>query len=184
MEWSTYYNCVVPVFEKLKGEGRINGWGITAASTQETNIGAIGAAVHPDVVQCITNVLDSPGEMTITRETPQPRDVIAAAKKRGIGVMGVRAVAAGSLTNKIDRSVELRSREQRDFEKAEMFRALAAETGTTAAKLAHRYALAMDGVDTVVLGVKNRTELLECIESEAQSMPGPELLQRIDDSVA
>ena len=38
---------------------------------------------------------------------------------------------------------------------------------TSAAALAHRYALSMPGVDTVVLGVKNRQELQECFQVEA-----------------
>ena len=38
---------------------------------------------------------------------------------------------------------------------------------TSAAALAHRYALSMPGVDTVVLGVKNRQELKECLQAEA-----------------
>src|SRR5215472_14067839 len=42
------------------------------------------------------------------------------------------------------------------------FRRLAAEFGVTPAALAHRYALSLD-IDTLVLGVKNRQELAECV---------------------
>jgi len=38
--------------------------------------------------------------------------------------------------------------------------------GQSAAALAHRYALTMDGVDTVVLGVKNRAELADCLKAQ------------------
>ncbi len=38
----------------------------------------------------------------------------------------------------------------------------------------------MDGVDTVVLGVKNRVELAECLEAEALGALPPELRARID----
>ena len=52
----------------------------------------------------------------------------------------------------------------------------------TPALLAHRYALSL-AVDTVVLGVKNREELAECVAAaEAGPLPA-ELLARVDQSV-
>ena len=53
----------------------------------------------------------------------------------------------------------------------------------SAAALAHRYALSIDHVDTVVLGVKNRDELRECVAAEAAGPLEPELIERIDRSV-
>jgi aryl-alcohol dehydrogenase-like predicted oxidoreductase len=48
--------------------------------------------------------------------------------------------------------------------------------------IAHRYALSLD-IDTLVLGVKNRTELAECAAA-AKAGPLPaELMARIDASV-
>ena len=62
------------------------------------------------------------------------------------------------------------------------FRRLAGELGVTPALLAHRYALSLD-IDTLVLGVKNRQELAECVAAaEAGPLP-PELLARIDQTV-
>ena len=43
-----------------------------------------------------------------------------------------------------------------DYRRAAPFRELAREVGESPASLAHRYALSLDGVSTVVLGVKNR----------------------------
>jgi len=51
--------------------------------------------------------------------------------------------------------------------------------GESPAALAHRYALSMDGVATVVLGVKNRAELEECVEAEAKGRLAPEVMARI-----
>jgi len=52
----------------------------------------------------------------------------------------------------------------------------------TPAVLAHRYALSLP-VDTVVLGVKNRTELAEAVAAaEAGPLPA-DLMARIDQSV-
>ena len=70
----------------------------------------------------------------------------------------------------------------RDYERATGFRKLAAELGVTPALLAHRYALSLD-IDTLVLGVKNRRELAECVAAaEAGSLPAG-LLARIDQTV-
>ncbi len=54
--------------------------------------------------------------------------------------------------------------------------------GTTTAKLAHRYAFGVD-VDTVILGVKNRIELRECLEAEAEGALSAHLTRQIDEAV-
>ena len=175
---------VVPVFERWKAEGRIGAWGFTAASTQAQNLAALDADTKPDVVQCIANLLDSPGGMAISAEPPEPRAVIERASERGIGVMGIRALAAGALATAIDRPVDADSAEQRDFDRAKAFRALAAESGQTPAFLAHQYSLSMAGVDTMVLGVKNREELSECLAVAAAGPMDPSLVEAIDRAVA
>ena len=181
--WTLFTEHVAPVFEGLKAEGRIGAWGITAASTQAQNLAAIDADPGPQVVQCITNLLDSPGGMQISAEAPCPREVIAHASARGVGVMGIRAIAAGSLAGEIDREVAPESAERRDFERAAGFRAVAAEAGLSPAFLAHQYALSMPGVDTVVLGVKNRDELAECLAAERAGPMEPALQAAIDRAV-
>jgi aryl-alcohol dehydrogenase-like predicted oxidoreductase len=180
VEWSTYRDHVIPVFENLKTSGRIRAWGVTAASTQQANLRVLQAERRPDVVQCIANALDSPGNMAITAERPDPRAVIREAKTLSVGVMGIRAVAAGSLTDKIDREVAQDSPDQVDFQRARPFRAIADDIGVAPAMLAHQYALAMAGVDTVVLGVKNRVELDQCLAAEAAPDLEPALIDRID----
>ena len=48
--------------------------------------------------------------------------------------------------------------------------------------IAHRYALSLD-IDTLVLGVKNREELADCVAAaEAGPLP-PDLIARIDATV-
>jgi len=96
--------------------------------------------------------------------------------------MGIRAVQAGALTSAIDRPLPADHPEMRDYTRAAGFRRLAAELGVTPAMLAHRYALTLE-VDTLVLGVKNRQELAECVAAaEAGPLPA-ELLARIDQTV-
>ena len=96
-----------------------------------------------------------------------------------MSVIGIRAVAAGSLTNALDRAVEPGHPAAVDFARAEPFRKLAAVMGETPAALAHRYALSVPGVATVILGVKNRAELAECVEAEARGPLGAEELKAI-----
>ena len=98
--------------------------------------------------------------------------------------MGIRAVQAGALTGALDRPLPEDHPEMSDYRQAAPFRGLARELGESAASLAHRYALSMLGVSTVVLGVKNRAELRECVEAEARGPLGRELLARIDAAVA
>jgi aryl-alcohol dehydrogenase-like predicted oxidoreductase len=94
--------------------------------------------------------------------------------------MGIRAVQAGALTAKIDRDLPADHPESLDYVRAAPFRALCAEIGEDPAVIAHRYALSMDGVDTVILGVKNREELRQCLAAEAQGPLPADVTARID----
>jgi aryl-alcohol dehydrogenase-like predicted oxidoreductase len=133
-------------------------------------------------VQCIANLLDSPGALKFFDGPAKPRAIMTAARANGVGVMGIRAVQAGALTSAIDRSLPADHPEMRDFTRAAGFRRLAEELGTTPAALAYRYALSLD-IDTLVLGVKNRRELTECVAA-AEAGPLPqELLARVDHAV-
>ena len=98
--------------------------------------------------------------------------------------MGIRAVQAGALTDSFDRGLPEDHPEVADFQRAEPFRALAKEIGESPASLAHRYSLSMEGVSTVIWGVKNRDELGECIAAEARGLLDPGLMAWIDAAVA
>jgi len=174
---------VRPVFEKLVGEGLIGAWGLTGIGHPDTIIRLLGEHPAPAAVQCIANLLDSPGALKFFDGPAKPRAVMAAARANGVGVMGIRAVQAGALTGALDRPLPPDHPEMRDYVRAVGFRRLAAELGMTPALLAHRYALSLP-VDTLVLGVKNRRELAECVAAvEAGPLPD-DLMARIDRSVA
>jgi len=165
--WSLYVNEVVPAFERLKAQGRIDAWGITGIGVPTPILAAIKHAPHPDAVQAIANLMDSPGALRRYAEPARPREVAAAAKACGAGVMGIRAVQAGALTSVVDRQLSLNSPDRADYLRAAAYRELCAEWGENPAVIAHRYALSMPNVDTVVLGVKNRAELAQCLAAEA-----------------
>jgi aryl-alcohol dehydrogenase-like predicted oxidoreductase len=172
---------VRPAFEKLKAEGLIGAWGLTGIGHPDAIIELLAEDPRPGAVQCIANLLDSPGGLKFYDEPARPREVMAAARANGVGVMGIRAVQAGALTAAIDRDLPADHPEVRDYALAAGFRALCAEIGEDPAIVAHRYALGLP-IDTLVLGVKNRAELAGCVAAaEAGPLPA-DLVSRIDAS--
>ena len=178
-----FRETVVPVFEALTTEGRIGAWGISGIGEPTAVLETLQTTPGLAAVQAVTNLLDSVGGLKRFEGPAMPREIIAAAAERGIGVMGIRAVQAGALTDELDRELPADHPETIDFRRAAPFRSLARELGTSAAALAHRYALSMPGVSTVVLGVKNRVELAECLAAEREGPLAAELTARIDASV-
>ena len=170
---------VRPAFERLKDEGLIGAWGLTGIGHPDAIIEVLKEDPKPAAVQCIANLLDSPGGLKFFDGPAKPRDVMAAARAEGVGIMGIRAVQAGALTAAIDRDLPPDHPEIRDYQLAAGFRALCAEIGEDPAIVAHRYALGLD-IDTLVLGVKNRSELAGCVAAAAAGPLPEDLVRRID----
>lgn len=180
---SVFVETVRPALEALVAEGLAGAWGITGIGVAGAVIETLGDVPHPAAVQCIANLLDSPGGMRPSGDPPRPREIAAAAAAAGVGVMGIRAVQAGALTSSFDRDLPDDDPDAVDFARAAPFRAIAAELGATPALLAHRYALTMPNLSTVVLGVKNRVELRECVAAAEQGPLDADLVARIDAAV-
>jgi aryl-alcohol dehydrogenase-like predicted oxidoreductase len=177
-----FRNVVRPAFERLVEEGAIGGWGLTGVGHPRALIDVLSDDSLPYGIQCVANALDLSGDMWVfgPDERPDNAGVRKRAVQAGVPVIGIRAVAAGSLTDALDRSVEADHPAARDFEAAAPFRRFAAERGESAALLAHRYALSMDEPATVVIGVKNRAELEECLAAEAAGPLADDELRAID----
>ena len=178
--WSLYRDAVVPAFERLQAEGLIGAWGITGVGVPDAIIRALKEAPRPQAVQAIANLLDSPGGLTRLRTPARPREIIATAHEKAVGVMGIRAVQAGALTGGFDRPLHSDHPDASDFARAAPFRDLCAEWGADPATIAHRYALGLPGVDTVVLGVKNQDELRQCLDAEAAGPLSPKEVAALD----
>jgi aryl-alcohol dehydrogenase-like predicted oxidoreductase len=170
---------VRPAFEKLRSEGLIGAWGLTGIGHPDAIIAVLNEDPKPAAVQCIANLLDSPGGLKFFDGPAKPREIMAAARANGVGIMGIRAVQAGALTAAIDRDLPADHPEVRDYHLAAGFRALCSEIGEDPAIVAHRYALGLD-IDTLVLGVKNRAELAGCVAAAAAGPLPAHLVQRID----
>ena len=179
-----FVDIVIPAFEKLREEGRIGAWGITGIGVPSAILETMASDPRPQAIQVITNLLDSAGALQRFDGPARPREIAAAAQRHAVGVMGIRAVQAGALTSGFDRRLPDEHPDMADYRKAEAFRELSTELGESPAALAHRYALSMDGIATVVLGVKNRTELRECVEAEAKGPLAPEIIALIDDTLS
>ena len=157
--------------------------GLTGIGHPDTIIRLLGERPAPAAVQCIANLLDLPGGLKFFRGAAKPRAIMAAAHANGVGVMGIRAVQAGALTAAIDRPLPDDHPEVLDYGRAAGFRALCTQLGENPAVIAHRYALALD-VDTLVLGVKNRQELADCVAAADAGPLTAELMARVDASVS
>ncbi len=177
--WERYVDEVVPTFTRLQDEGLIRGWGLTAVGYPSAILAALAKDPRPYAAQMVVNALDLSGDMWIFGDAGEPQNpaLVTAAAEAGVPVMAIRAVASGALTDQLDREPNHPTRQ--DYVRAAGFRALAADLGETPAALAHRYALSMTGVSTVVLGVKNRRELAEVVTAEAAGPLSTDEMQAI-----
>ena len=120
--YRTFVDHVRPVFERFVAEGLIGAWGLTGIGHPEIIIRLLGERPAPGAVQCIANLLDLPGGLKFFDGPARPREVMAAARANGVGIMGIRAVQAGALTAAIDRPLPEDHPEMRDYARAAGFR--------------------------------------------------------------
>ncbi len=168
---SCYYNAVIPAFERLKQEGKIGSWGIGGLGQTQAILEALNHEMQPEAIQCVVNPLNSAGAIGYVDQDFDPQKILTESQKVGVPILGIRAVQAGALTLEMDREPHPSGFDIKDFEdydKAEPFRKLAFEWKMNPSILAHRYALSVEKVSSVILGVKNRNELLECLDAESK----------------
>ena len=166
---SCYFNEVIPAFERLKQEGKIGDWGIGGIGQKEALLTALDHECRPAAVQCIVNPLNSAGAISYVSENFDPKIILQKCQHKDIPILAIRAVQAGALTSSMDRQPHSSGFDAEDFEdyvRAAPFRQLADQWGESPASLAHRYALSVSKVASVILGVKNTIELQECLQAE------------------
>jgi len=178
-----FVEAVRPAFEQLVARARIGTWGISAIGVPTAVLETISEDPPPIAIQAVANLLDSLGAMKRFDEPARPREIIAAAHRRNIGIMGIRAVQAGALTDTLDRTLPEMHPQMLDYRRAASFRVLTREIGESSAALARRYSLSIPGVASAILGVKNRSEFRECVTAAERGPLGRELIARIDAAV-
>ena len=180
---SCYFNSAIPAFERLVKEGKIDHWGIGGLGQEEAIIQALKHSQAPSAVQCVINPLNSAGAIGYVSEVFNPQAILSECHQLDIPILAIRAVQAGALTSAMDRSPHESGFDKSDFDdfkKAQPFRELANNWGESPARLAHRYALSAKGVSSVILGVKNRIELKECVEAETDGLLSRSEIQQIE----
>jgi aryl-alcohol dehydrogenase-like predicted oxidoreductase len=162
-------DVVRPEFERLVEDGLIGAWGLTGTALPAEVCAVLEQDPAPGAIQCATNAIDALGNMWPDGFAGSPDNdrIVRTAGERGVAVMGVRALAAGALSEALDRVLPDADPAVRDFRRADAFRALAREWGVAPTVLAHRYALSLANVSTVVIGAKNLRELADCLAAEA-----------------
>ena len=184
---SCYYNAVIPAFERLKEEGKIDSWGIGGLGQTQAILEVLNHDIQPEAIQCVVNPLNSAGAIGYVDQDFDPQKILTESQKVGVPILGIRAVQAGALTLEMDREPHPSGFDIKDFEdydKAEPFRKLASEWNINPSILAHQYALSAEKVSSVILGVKNREELLECIEAESLGELDQDQISAIDTALS
>jgi aryl-alcohol dehydrogenase-like predicted oxidoreductase len=103
-----FREVVRPAFERLREQGVIGGWGLTDVGHPRAPLEVLSDDSLPDAIQCVANALDLSGDMWLfgPQERPDNAGMRARAVQAGVSVIGIRAVAAGSLADRLDRPVE------------------------------------------------------------------------------
>ena len=180
---SSYYNAVIPAFERLKEEGKIGSWGIGGLGQTQAILEVLNHDIQPEAIQCVVNPLNSAGAIGYVDQDFDPQKILTESQEAGVPILGIRAVQAGALTLEMDREPHPSGFDIKDFEdydKAEPFRQLASKWKMNPSILAHRYALSVEKVSSVILGVKNREELLGCLEAESLGELDQDQISAID----
>jgi aryl-alcohol dehydrogenase-like predicted oxidoreductase len=184
---SCYYNAVIPAFERLKEEGKVGSWGIGGLGQTQAILEVLNHDIQPEAIQCVVNPLNSAGAIGYVDQDFDPQKILTESQKVGVPILGIRAVQAGALTLEMDREPHPSGFDIKDFEdydKAKPFRKLASEWKMNPSILAHRYALSAEKVSSVILGVKNRAELLDCIEAESLGELSQDQISEIDTALS
>ncbi|MDE2745491.1 MAG: aldo/keto reductase [Chloroflexota bacterium] len=113
-----------------------------------------------DTVQCYYNLLNDSNARALPEGSSlhDHGQLLPLAEELGIGVIGIRNLAAGALSDSIDRAVPSDSLVAADFQRARLLRFLERD-GVPLSRWSARFALQQPAISSVVPGVKNRAEL-------------------------
>lgn len=161
---------VADIMNRLKDKGTIGATGFTALGHTDSVLRVLDSRVF-DCAQVYYNLLNpSAGAPTVAAWRAQDYEqIIPRAASLGVGVVGIRSLAAGALseTSALHRFAKsysslARSEVDADRVKAQAFRALVPE-GIGMAQFALRFALSEARIDTVLVGISERAHLDEAL---------------------
>ena len=163
--------------QRMVREGKARFLGITAWDGQPEVVEPLLASGVFHTAQILYNLLNP------TAATVPPRgfdDVdqgraIPVAQRHNVGIIGIRAHAAGALADELDREVASDSEVARDFARGRKLGFLKERARTSLSQVALRFCLDNPLIATVVPGIKNLAELEEsaaCSEMPPLGRPG------------
>ena len=135
-----------------------------------------------DTVQCYYNLLNDSNARPLPEGSSlhDHGQLLPLAVELGIGVIGIRNLAAGALSEAVDRDVDSDSLVAHDFRRADSLRFLESD-GVPLSRWSARFALQQPAISTVVPGVKNSEELADQIAAvDLPDLP-PDDAQRLEE---
>jgi len=171
---------VLDSFRALRDEGKIRFLGLTGYGDYDGIVGAMESGGF-DTVQahyCILHQASMGKRPVAVTDWPMPSQVIPLAREHGLGVIGIRPLAAGALSAVLDRPQD--PEKAADFQKARAVQALVRGSYKTLSQVALVFALMNEEIATVVPGCKNVPELEEAAGCVDLPPLPPEDLAQID----
>ena len=149
--------------QRMIAQGKVRYLGITAWDGHPDVIEPLFASGLFHTAQILYNLLNRTAASApppIFDDVDQGRS-LPAAQRHQVGVIGIRAHAAGALADALDRAADADSEVARDFTRSRKLNGLQNGSDTTLAQVALRFCLDNPHIATVVPGIKNLAELEE-----------------------
>ncbi|MSQ15693.1 MAG: aldo/keto reductase [Dehalococcoidia bacterium] len=156
---------VLEAFRRLQQEGKVRFVGITGYGDIESLAEVIESGGF-DTVQIHYNIIHQNclGSKTpVVTEWPQPLGILPLAGEHNLGVIGIRSLAAGALTDAVDRPYQPDSELAGDVRKAEALRFLLKGPARTLSQAAMLFVLMSEQIHTQVPGFKSVAEVEEAV---------------------
>lgn len=169
---------VLEVLQELQREGKIRYLGFTGYGDIEA-LRKVAESEGFDTVQVHLNPIhqNSLGTLPfVATDWPQPMGILPVATSLNLGVIGIRPLAAGALSEEVDRAYAPDSELARDVQKAQQLRFLVRGPVKTLQQAAMLFVRMNADIHTQVPGVKNAAEVEEATEVVAMPPFTPEEL--------
>ncbi len=183
MSVETVLGEVVPAFERLKAEGKIRHFGITAIGETDALHKVVQSGAF-DTAQISYNALNPSPTQALPKGFPGQdyAKLMEAANKRGMGTIGIRVMAAGALSGSEERHpLNAQNVEpigsgkdfKEDVMRARRFEPLIRDGYVSSlAELALRFAISSPALSTTLIGLANM-EQLEAAYAAVEKGPLP-----------
>jgi len=168
-------NGVIRALEKVKNEGLTKHIGITALGDTDACKAALETDAF-DTAQVYYNLLNPSASITVPKKWNQQdfSGIVEVCKTRNIGIMNIRAFAAGILasTERTGREISVTGMGEYDFSndelRAKKIFQLLPNDGWSMAQQALRFSLTNPSISCVVLGLANFAQLQESLAVTSQ----------------